>query len=334
MFPVLMRTNRIVHTYGFNGYNAPHRPMKNYYRIMLGRGSVHAEDAYRGNFIGADFGLDIDLNNQLPDNWREFNKAFIPRYLEKHPEKSKIAAGLACGFLHTIAKGIQQGDVVLCPNGQGSYYVGEIMTDYEYHKGEALPHRRGVRWFSNKIDRSEMSQALQNSSGSIGTVSNISKYADEIEKLIAGDRPASIIATDESIEDPSIFALEKHLEDFLVQNWMHMELGKKYDIVEAEGELAGQQYPTDTGPIDILAISKDKKELLVVELKKGRVSDVVVGQVQRYMGYVKEELAEDGQKVRGVIIALEDDIRLRRALSVTQGIDFYTYKISFKLSKN
>ena len=308
--------------------------MKNYYRIMLGKKSVYADEAYKGNFIGSDFGLDIDLNNKLPDNWREFNKAFIPKYLEKHPEKSKIAAGLACGFLHTIAKGIQQGDIVLCPNGQGSYYVGEITTDYEYHQGAILPHRRGVRWFSNKIDRSEMSQALQNSSGSIGTVSTITQYATEIEKLIAGDRPPSIVATDESIEDPSVFALEKHLEDFLVQNWHQTELGKNYDIYEEEGELVGQQYPSDTGPIDILAISKDKKELLVVELKKGRISDVVVGQVQRYMGYVKEELAEENQSVRGVIIALEDDIRLRRALAVTQGIDFYTYKVSFKLLKS
>jgi hypothetical protein len=47
--------------------------------------------------------------------------------------------------------------------------------------------------------------------------------------------------------------------------------------------------------IDILAISKDKTELLVVELKKGRASDMVVGQIQRYMGYVLEELAETNQ---------------------------------------
>jgi len=117
----------------------------------------------------------------------------------------------------------------------------------------------------------------------------------------------------------------------LVQNWKQTELGKKYDIFEEEGELVGQQYPSDTGPIDILAISKDKKELLVVELKKGRISDVVVGQVQRYMGYVQEELAEDNQKVKGVIIALEDDIKISRALSVAPNIDFYTYKINFKL---
>ena len=97
--------------------------------------------------------------------------------------------------------------------------------------------------------------------------------------------------------------------------------------------MVGQQYPSDTGPIDILAISKDKKTLLVVELKKGRVSDTVVGQTQRYMGYVKETLAETNQSVRGVIIAFEDDIRIRRALSVTQGIEFYTYKVQFTLQK-
>jgi len=40
-----------------------------------------------------------------------------------------------------------------------------------------------------------------------------------------------------------------------------------------------------------------------------------------------------GQKVKGVIIALEDDIRIRRALSVAQNIDFYRYELNFKLKK-
>lgn len=300
---------------------------------MLGRKSIHAEEAYKGNFIGADFGLDIDLTDKLNDNWRDFNKEFIPVYLKTYPDKSKVAAGLACGALHTICKAIQIGDIILCPDGKGSYLVGEVTTNYGYYREAVLPHRRFVSWFPNKIERSQMSEALRNSTGSIGTVSDITRYAVELEKLIVGDRPPNIVATDESIEDPSVFALEMHLEDFLVQNWKHTELGKKYDIYEEDGELVGQQYPSDTGPIDILAISKDKKELLVVELKKGRISDMVVGQLQRYMGYVKDELAEQGQIVKGVIIALEDDIRLHRALSVTQGIEFFTYKVSFKLIK-
>ncbi len=125
--------------------------------------------------------------------------------------------------------------------------------------------------------------------------------------------------------------MEKHLEDFLVQNWAQTELGKEYDIYQEEGEDVGQQYPTDTGPLDILAISKDKKVLLVVELKKGKASDAVVGQALRYMGYVQEELVEEGQTVRGVIIALEDDARIRRALKMAPSIVFYRYQISFKL---
>ncbi len=154
-----------------------------------------------------------------------------------------------------------------------------------------------------------------------------------MESLISGSRPPSIISTDETIEDPSIFALEKHLEDFLVKNWHYTELGKQYDIYEEDDEKVGQQYPTDTGLIDILAISKDKKELLIIELKKGRASAVVVGQIQSYMGYVKEQLLEKDQKLRGAIIAFEDDIKINRALSVAVDIDFYTYKINFKLEK-
>ncbi len=307
--------------------------MKNYYRIMLGRKSAHAHEAFKGGFIGADFSIGQDLTGRLPDDWRAFNKEYIPKCIERNPGKTRISAGLACGMLWTIAKGVRVGDVVLCPDGKGRYFVGEVTGEYAYHPGEVLPHRRAVRWYTRAISRDEMSDSLRNSAGSIGTVSDISRYAEEIEKLLLGSRPPDIIATDESVEDPSVFALEKHLEDFLVRNWKSTELGKAYDIYEEDGEMSGQQYPSDTGPIDILAISKDKKTLLVVELKKGRASDVVVGQIQRYMGYVKEELAEPSQAVRGVIIAFEDDVRIQRALSVALNIEFYTYKIQFKLEK-
>jgi restriction system protein len=127
--------------------------------------------------------------------------------------------------------------------------------------------------------------------------------------------------------------MEKHLEEFLVQNWSQTELGTKYDIFEDDGQRGGQQYPTDTGPMDILAISKDRRRLLVVELKRGRASDDVVGQTLRYMGYVKDELAEEGQSVAGAIIAPEADRRLQRALAMVPSVDFYHYEISFTLTR-
>ena len=307
--------------------------MKQYLRLMLGRKSVYAQQCYEGNFVGADFDIYEDLTNNLPEKWRDFNAKYRPVWLKSNPGKSKVAAGLACGMLWTVCKGIKKGDVVLCPDGSGSYYVGEISSDYYYSPNEILFHRREVQWYPRSIDRNDMSQELKNSTGSIGTCSNISDYAEEIDKLIGGNKPPTLVSTDETIEDPSVFALEKHLEDFLVKNWDHTKLGNEYEIYEEEGELVGQQYPSDTGPIDILAISKDKNTLLVVELKKGRVSDNVVGQIQRYMGYVKEELAESHQNVKGIIIGLEDDIRIKRALSVTNNIEFYRYKVNFNLFK-
>ena len=293
---------------------------------MLGRKSIHAESCFNGGFVGTDFDVHHDLSGRLPDNWRDFNKEFIPIYLESNPDKSKITAGLACGAIWTVSKGMDQGDIVLCPDGAGQYRVGEISGVYNYANGEILPHRRSVRWLDLLIDRKAMSEKLQNSCGSIGTISNISKYSAEIERFLQG-------VTVETIEDSSSFSLEKHLEDFLVRNWNSTELGKEFIIYEEDGEPSGQQYATDTGPIDILAISNDKKTLLVIELKKGKASDSVVGQILRYMDYVVEVLAEPDQTVRGIVIALDDDKKLRRALARLSDVEFYSYKVDFKLVK-
>ena len=301
--------------------------MKNYYRVMLGRKSIYASEAFEGGFIGADFSIHEDLSKKLPEQWRDFNRAFIPMFLEIHPDRNRIGAGLAMGMLWTVAKGINTGDVVLSPDGEGGYRAGEVTGDYYYAPGGVLPHRRPVRWSEVTINRADMSEGLRNSCGSIGTSSQVSKHAEEIEQLLRG----AIRPQPPDVEDPVAFALEKHLEDFLVQNWNRTELSREFDIYQEDGERVGQQFPTDTGPIDILAISKDGKELLVVELKRGRASDVVVGQLLRYMGYVQDELAESRQVVRGVVIALEDDQRLRRALAMVPAVRFYRYEVTFKL---
>ena len=50
----------------------------------------------------------------------ERSQQFIPVYLANNPAKTKIGAGLACGALWTVSKGILKGDIVLCPDGSGS----------------------------------------------------------------------------------------------------------------------------------------------------------------------------------------------------------------------
>jgi restriction system protein len=307
--------------------------MKKYNRIMAGRRSMHAEICFREGFIGVDYEIALDLADRLPERWQDFNIEFIPIYLKNHPDKSRIAAGLACGFIWTVSKGLKEGDIAITPDGKGCYRAGRISGPYFYAAGQILPHRRPVEWFNDPFERIEMSDELKRSTNSTGTCCDITSYAEELEALIGGNAPANPDAENSSLRDVAAFAMEKHLEDFLVQNWAATELGRDFEIYSEDGEIVGQQYLTDSGPLDILAVSKDKKRLLVVELKKGRASDVVVGQTLRYMGYVKEELAEPGQIVEGAIVALEDDGRIRRALAVTQNIAFYRYEIDFKLVK-
>lgn len=147
-----------------------------------------------------------------------------------------------------------------------------------------------------------------------------------ISETIGEELPSSDVIEDEI----KIFTLEKQLEDFIVENWSNTIFGKDYDIYEDEKGNFGKQYPVDTGRIDILAKSKNSNDFLVLELKKGRTSDETLGQIQRYMGYVKHEIAPDNE-VKGVIIGLRDDLKLKRALSINPLIKFYRYEISFKL---
>lgn len=306
--------------------------MKSYYRVMLGQGSNHAQECFDNGYIAAGFVFGIDLTNRLTDDAWKFRQEFIPIQREQFPDKSKAGAAANVGSLWRICKGFQVADVVLCPDGRGSYRAGEITGGYAYDPNSPLPHHRPVKWLDIEIPRSAMSEPLKNSTGSIGTVSDISAYRDEIEGFLGTQSgPVVQVKGDPEVEDPVAFAMEKHLEAFLVANWGSTPLSKDFDIFKEEGEIVGQQYPTDTGPIDILAVSKDRKRVLVVELKRGRASDVVVGQVLRYMGFIKAQVAEADQSVEGVVIALEDDPKLKYALMSVPTVTFYRYQVSFKL---
>lgn len=130
------------------------------------------------------------------------------------------------------------------------------------------------------------------------------------------------------ISPSSSFVMEKHLEDYIFRNWKSTIFGVNYNIYEN-----GRQFQTDTGPLDILALRNDKKEFLVLELKRDKASDIVVGQTLRYMGYVKNSIATNNENVKGCIIATEEDQGLKNALSVTPDIEFYKYQVNFFLNK-
>lgn len=135
----------------------------------------------------------------------------------------------------------------------------------------------------------------------------------------------------ESIQKPE-FSLEKHLEDFLLRNWESTDLGKKFELIEEEGDIVSPQYRTDVGNIDLLVRDKETKQFVVIELKKGQTSDDTIGQLARYMGWVKEHL-KSSNDVRGIIIAGTEDKRLKYAAKALPNCELLLYKVSFSLEK-
>lgn len=121
---------------------------------------------------------------------------------------------------------------------------------------------------------------------------------------------------------------EKTLEDSIEANFD--EFAK---FVEQPLKLIGRQYETTVGPIDILARNKKTNGYVVIELKKGRAADKVFGQLSRYMGWVKKNLAGDAP-VSGMIVGTSIDAKLRSARDAHDtniALVTYSSRMSFKV---
>ena len=84
--------------------------------------------------------------------------------------------------------------------------------------------------------------------------------------------------------------------------------------------------------IDILALDKDNN-YVVIELKVSRGYDRVVGQILRYIAWVKKYHVDVGQNVRGIIIARQISVDLLLACSEITNIDLFEYELSISLNK-
>lgn len=179
---------------------------------MLGEHGKYLPDCLESNYVGTNFLPDIDLSAFDPSDEAKWRKQMVEIFLQKHPDKSIGTARNSIGFLWTVCYGLKDNDIVLASNGEGKYRIGKISGDYFYVPGGILPHRRKVTWLSTVINRKDMSKELQNSTGSIGTCCNITKYATEIDGLIGNsteytNTTATNTTTNESYTERSLHRL-------------------------------------------------------------------------------------------------------------------------------
>lgn len=108
-----------------------------------------------------------------------------------------------------------------------------------------------------------------------------------IEKWEKKRVPSDIIlSTDEVLE-----IREVDLENFIVDN---------LSILGRDLTLKRRQVDTSAGRLDLLLEDKDKKELIVVELKLNEIGRGAINQLRRYIHELRKRYKE--RKVRGIIV--------------------------------
>lgn len=161
-----------------------------------------------------------------------------------------------------------------------------------------------------------------------------------IHEMVAGDvaRQEADVAVDEEQEDEeaapapgsSEFLLEKDLQRYLAENLECIEPGLR--LYEDE-DIRGIEFEAGGGRrIDILALDQSNA-FVVLELKVSRGYDRVVGQLLRYMNWVRKELAEPRQRVRGIIVCRTISEDLKLACASIRDVELCEYKLSVAVSK-
>ena len=161
-----------------------------------------------------------------------------------------------------------------------------------------------------------------------------SKISERDYNVILGYEPDKLNSDEETADEEMGYALEKHLEEFIVENWQKIDFGEKLTLyVDENGNTGKQYYTEEVGYVDLLA-QDEKGGFVVIELKKGRKNDEVIGQVLRYMGWVRNKLCGPNTQVRGYIIVGERDPKLNYALQeIGDKVQAMVYKVSFKLTR-
>lgn len=80
-------------------------------------------------------------------------------------------------------------------------------------------------------------------------------------------------------------------------------------------------------------MAKDKitKSHVVIELKKNQTSDDTIGQLARYMGWIKKNKKDDN--VKGVIVAGQFDNKLDHARIMLANTEVFLYVVNFQLKE-
>ena len=241
----------------------------------------------------------------------------------------------------------------------------DMLDDLQLKPGDVLTATRAIEWFAEhypKVQASSLrAHLVQASANDPNRLHHSRKASDDllfrvaagqfrrydpehdpapIRELVPGDvaveEARQELQDDEDDEGPtaapgsSEFLLERDLQRYLAENLDCIEPGMRL-FEDEDGQ--GFEYEAGNGRrIDILAIDATGG-LVVLELKVKRGYERVVGQLLRYVNWVKRNKATPGQRVRGLIVCRSISEDLRLACDGIEGVGLLEYSLSVTVTK-
>ena len=217
----------------------------------------------------------------------------------------------------------------------GHVAIGKVISGYKYQpEDEINRHVMGVDWgmvVKRSVFGEDIARGPLSSRATICSFRNVQEADYRIKRIIEdGKDPYPSDVDDNGFDDGDEFAYESALREYISNNLDAVEVGLK--LYEDNDGNIGVEYPADSWSIDVLAVD-NQSNFLVIELKKSRSGDKVFGQLARYMGWIKANLAKDGQKVRGVIIGGTITDELKYAASLTESVKLMEYSLTVNLKQ-
>lgn len=252
------------------------------------------------------------------------NQGFHPVYLYYKEQNILI---LSYGIMEKFVGEITWGTEITHSKKTISSFFSEELAEKPFRYGDSYIHTvYNVKHINNSIKINRWNE------DSILDVYELKRDLDDLVQYYLKEiDPNNRIIGDKNIPT-NLFYMENQLEDFVINNWKQTQFSSEFDLIYENGELISQQYKTDVGIIDILAKDKKSGSYVVIELKRNQTGDDTVGQLLRYMGWVKRHLGDSN--VKGVIVAGKFDKKLEYALEYAPAdIKLFIYNVVFELNQ-
>ncbi len=246
--------------------------------------------------------LFYDLNDSDLDEWSDYNHAFVVFVLGRADDVLIVP-------IREIASRLRSGH----HKAQGN--------NYKLHVEAASDGRIRFR----ELSRWELA-SFRNAYSQYESLSAASSGAEHNSKPTPQSLTRDQEEATEALEK-GVTLVENQLEEYLLTHLDTIEPG--LTLYSEPSGRNGRQYHTPIGRIDLLCRRRDGG-FLVIELKATNRSDAVVGQISRYVGWVKEHLAGKAP-VKGLILVPSSDPLLKYAVSGNPDLELKCFRLRLEI---